>query len=197
MKSNCFPLDTDDIPERMQSKLSNNEFQEIQNPEELQKSRKKTLYTFDVRKINPIRFVFFNVIAILLALGSNFLGSTSFLMSNISPQTWESLDLNALYPINGYRKHIDYDDKYEFKYPAYWFIDRSVILAEVRERELPKELLRRQPRGIRPDVAYQPTIEQSRRSDSAGKTLNNILYRLHKISGQVPLSPYSTFNVMS
>jgi hypothetical protein len=111
-------------------------------------------------KIDPLRFVFFNLLAIVIALGANFLGSTSFLLSTIKSPVWEQLQLDEVYPINGFRRHFDKEDGYNFKYPANWFIDRAILLADIRDRETPIGVLRQRPRAMRPDVAYQPKLDQ-------------------------------------
>lgn len=107
-------------------------------------------------KIDPLRFISFNLLAVILALGANFLGVTSTLMSNINPSEFENLGFNQIYEINGFRKHVDSEFRYEFKFPSDWIIDQSIVLADIRDKETPKLLLKKRANKFRPEVAYGP-----------------------------------------
>jgi len=105
------------------------------------------------------RFVLFNALAIALALGANFIGVTSTLMSISNPEYFRSLKLDELYAINDFRRYSDADDKYEFIFPSDWVQDRTILLANIRDREIP-QMMRKNNRGgsstPKPDVAYGP-----------------------------------------
>ena len=48
------------------------------------------------------------------------------------------MKLDQLYPVDGYFRYVQNDvDGYEFLYPSTWVADKTVSLANVRERELP------------------------------------------------------------
>ncbi|PIN26994.1 hypothetical protein CDL12_00242 [Handroanthus impetiginosus] len=64
--------------------------------------------------------------ASLLAVGANFGGATSFLLS-FSPETARSLKLDALYPIGGYSRYIDTNEGFEFVYPENWLGDQTLL----------------------------------------------------------------------
>lgn len=111
-------------------------------------------------QIDPVRFVGYNLLAISLAIGANFLGCTSWLMSHSDPQLFRSLKLDQLYPIDGLRRVVDLEDKYEFVFPAQWTMDPRVLLYNTRSREMPQPLQRiREDSGIVPDTAYGPPKE--------------------------------------
>lgn len=80
------------------------------------------------------RFVLFNTLALFLALGANFLGVTSSLMSNTNPAFFRSAKLDQLYSIEGYRRYVSAENKYEFVFPNNWLIDQSVLLANINNR---------------------------------------------------------------
>lgn len=106
------------------------------------------------------RFVLFNALAIVLALGANFIGITSTLMSITKPEYFRSLKLDELYAINDFRRYSDSDDKYEFIFPSDWVQDRTILLANIRDRELPQMMRKNNKRSgsttPKPDVAYGP-----------------------------------------
>jgi len=102
------------------------------------------------------RFVGFNLLALALAFGANFLGCTSLLLSATNPTYFQSLGLDRLYPINGYMRHVDEEDKYSYVYKQGWVFDNSIALAEAQARELPRSIRERTLRSSRllPDSAY-------------------------------------------
>ena len=103
------------------------------------------------------RFIGFNSLAIIIALGANFLGITTALISNTNPSYFRSLGVDQLYSINGFRRASNTEDKYEFIFPQDWVIDQSIYMNKVRARELP-QAMRTTARagGIKPDIAYGP-----------------------------------------
>lgn len=101
------------------------------------------------------RFVFFNALAVVLALGANFVGITSLLLTQTQPEVFRSAGLDELYPIGGLSKYVDREDAYSFVYPYNWVKDRYLILAEARNRELPLQLRDRKTRLL-PDAAFGP-----------------------------------------
>lgn len=122
--------------------------------------------------IDPKRFLLFNLLAITLAIGANFLGGTSVLLSSTFPEYFQQHQFDQIYPINGYKRHVDTQDHYEFRIPENWLIDRSVVLAEARERELPQNI-RERSRNInrrRPDMAYGPMDSDGSENVSIIKT---------------------------
>ena len=100
----------------------------------------------DLRRagIDIKRFISFNLLAIALALGANFVGITSSLMTATNPVLFQTLKLDQLYPIDGYFRFVENNDGYEFQYPSNWLADQTVTLANARERELPMAIRERQ-----------------------------------------------------
>jgi hypothetical protein len=90
--------------------------------------------------IDPIRFFGFNAVALGLGVGANFLGCTSYVMSITNPQLFQTLELDQIYPINGFRRYINKEDHFQFVFPADWMIDPRVIAYNTRLQELPKPL---------------------------------------------------------
>ena len=122
----------------------------------LQSKNDQNLIKLDVK-----RFIKYNSIAFVLAIGANFLGITTAIMSNTNPSYFRSLKLDKLYSINGYQRYVDDDNNgghnYEFIYPSEWSIDRSILLAREVKRETPEMLLSTKTSAttkIRPDVAF-------------------------------------------
>ncbi|GJP65728.1 hypothetical protein CLOP_g22591 [Closterium sp. NIES-67] len=72
-----------------------------------------------------------------LALGSNFLGSTSALLGTVEEPA-RSARLDVLFPIKGYKRCYDTANGFEFLFPASWVGDQLLLYraAERREREL-------------------------------------------------------------
>lgn len=120
--------------------------------------------------IDPIRFILFNCLAVILALGADFVGITSNLISNTFPETFQKSKIDQIYAIDGYRRYVDKDDHYEFRFPSRWLIDQAIILAEIREREIPAVLRNSKPRVIRPDVAFGPAGTDTSENVSVMKT---------------------------
>lgn len=105
--------------------------------------------------IDPVRFISYNILAIALALGANFLGVTSTLMSNTSPAFFQSLKLDQLYTIGDFRRYVSNDDKYELIYPSNWEFDRDVLMAKMNMNEVPASMREKSKRTL-PDVALGP-----------------------------------------
>lgn len=72
--------------------------------------------------------------AAALALGANFIGVTSAILGALPQDTVDDLKLDVLYPIRGFKRFVDKEDGYEFRYPKAWLEDQAVLLAESRER---------------------------------------------------------------
>ena len=107
-------------------------------------------------KIDLPRFVAYNLLAVALAFGSNFLGLTSAVMSATNPDYFRSARFDQLYSVGGFRRHVDVEDRYEYIFPENWLFDRSIMLADARERDMPKILRDRKETPVRPDSAYGP-----------------------------------------
>lgn len=105
---------------------------------EFDEKSKKTI-TIDLK-----RFLSYNILALFLAIGSNFLGVTSMLLSNTNTEYFRSIKVDQLYPIGGFSRHVDTDDKYEFIFPDNYIQDQRVLIAESKLLEMPLELRKRQ-----------------------------------------------------
>ena len=91
-------------------------------------------------KLDMKRFITYNLFALFLAIGANFVGMTSFFMTSTNPEYFRSLKLDQLYSIGGFNRYIDNDDKYEVMYPNNWIIDQNVLIAKEMKREKPLNL---------------------------------------------------------
>ena len=92
--------------------------------------------------IDPVRFISYNLLALVLALGANFMGITSLLMSNTYPNYFRSLSLDQLYEVGGYRRYSSQEQKYQFLYPSTWEPDRAVLAQKLRMAETPNAIKR-------------------------------------------------------
>jgi len=88
------------------------------------------------------RFIGFNLLAILLAIGANFIGITSFLLSSTNPDYFKSLKLDQIYSINSYLRTVN--DDYMYIYPDSWTADQRLQVMAAANRELPQTLQRKQ-----------------------------------------------------
>ncbi|XP_066313217.1 psbP domain-containing protein 7, chloroplastic-like [Miscanthus floridulus] len=73
------------------------------------------------------------------AVGANFGGVTSFLLS-LSPELGRSLRLDVLYPVGGFTRCLDSDNGFEFIYPSSWVGDQTLLYREVKKAELQRSL---------------------------------------------------------
>jgi hypothetical protein len=105
--------------------------------------------------IDPIRFISYNLLALVLALGANFLGITSTLMTNTDPDFFRNLGIDQLYDIGGFRRYSASDNKYSFMFPSQWEQDRSILAKKLKLNELPTKL-RDASGNTGPDVALTP-----------------------------------------
>jgi hypothetical protein len=121
--------------------------------------------------IDPVRFIGYNLLALILALGANFVGITSTLMTNTNPELFRSLGVDQLYDIGGYRRYTaaDTSSKYTFVFPSGWEQDRAVLARKLRLNERPAALSGSDKAGnTDPDVALGPvrgSIPRSNRNN--------------------------------
>jgi len=110
-------------------------------------------FSNDLKRINidPVRFVSYMTLAALLAVGANFVGVTSYLLSN-APDNIQKVAKNSgidqLYSISGYKRYLNVAKGYEFIFPESWLVDQSIVLAEARERELPESIRQKKIREV-------------------------------------------------
>lgn len=88
-----------------------------------------------------------------LAIGANFLGITSALLSN-SGSSAQNTILADLYEINGFRRYSSDDKEYSYLVPDNWIPDRMVLMNHLKLRELPKELREKSSLQGMPDSAF-------------------------------------------
>ena len=89
-----------------------------------------------------------------LALGGNFLGITSSLLSTKGTEGSGSV-LSQLYSIKGLRKVVS--ENYAFLIPSDWVPDYAVVQSKQRLREMPAELALRSPLQNLPESAFVGT----------------------------------------
>nr|XP_043621794.1 psbP domain-containing protein 7, chloroplastic [Erigeron canadensis] len=97
--------------------------------------------------------------ASLVAIGANFIGTTSFLLG-LSPETARNLKLDVLYPIKGYSRCINSEQGFEFIYPQNWVGDQTLLYRAAgkaeRERSLDLPPVKRRRNVNEPVVAFGP-----------------------------------------
>ena len=121
--------------------------------------------------IDPSRFVSYVSLAFVLAFGSNFLGVTTAFMTNTKPEVFRSLGLDQLYDIGGFRRYADQDDKYEYIFPSNWLVDQTVVMAGIRDRELPRDIREKKKSSVvRPDSAFGPANSDGKSNISVIKS---------------------------
>jgi len=111
-------------------RLNNLDVKKFLTPPPISRPRRsQMLGTFDLQ-----RFIFYNALALALAIGANFLGITSGILTQTNPQYFRSLKLDQLYSIGGFRRYVSTENKYEFIVPDKWRIDQSVLLSNINNR---------------------------------------------------------------
>lgn len=112
------------------------------------------------------RFVLGTIGGTVIALGADFLGSTSAILS-LNPEFFRGLRADVLYPISGYKRCLETSKGFEFIFPQTWVGDQTLLYRAVqrgeRERSLDLPALRQQqqppirkPRPTEPVVAFGP-----------------------------------------
>lgn len=121
----------------------------------------------DMKKLNidPIRFVSFSSLALVIALGGNFLGITDKLLSNVPSSMLSSVKssgVDQIFAVDGLKRYVSSTDdnspKYEYLYPSTWLADQTVLMAKIRLNETPAALRTKlQAKALQlPDSAYGP-----------------------------------------
>lgn len=107
------------------------------------------------------RFILGTITGTALALGADFLGSTSAILS-LNPELFRGLRVDVLYPIGGYKRCLETSQGFEFIFPKTWVGDQTLLYRAVqrgeRERSLDLPPIR-QPskrRLTEPIVAFGP-----------------------------------------
>lgn len=95
-----------------------------------------------------------------ITLVGNLFGVSSFLLGLDGGKNAASSRLDAIIPVKGFKRCIDYQNGFEFLYPATWLADQRLYrrYAERIERSVALDLpsLRNPPRRIKKDV-YEPS----------------------------------------
>ena len=138
--------------------------------------------------IEPGRFITFNLLALFIALGANFLGMTEGLLG-VAPKPVlilaKDAGIDQIYAIKGFKRYVSTENKYEFSYPSSWLQDQTIALNKVRSQELPASIRKRQQATQKagPDSAYGPAGGNGRINLSVIK--NNVMpgFSLHTTLG--------------
>lgn len=109
------------------------------------------------------RFVVGTIAGSLIALGADFLGSTSAILS-LNPDFFRGFRADVLYPIGGYKRCLETSKGFEFIFPKEWVGDQTLLYRAAQrgewERSLDLPALRQQtsrkPRPTEPVVAFGP-----------------------------------------
>jgi len=103
------------------------------------------------------------IAASIVAIGGNLGGITSLLLG-FKPQISRDLKLDAVYPVQGYKRCIDTSNGFEFVYPSSWVGDQTLLYRAVEraEKERPlglpplQDRVRQQQTAREPIVAFGP-----------------------------------------
>lgn len=133
------------------------------------------------------RFAFGVASGLAVAVGGNLGGITSLLLG-LNPAFSQSLKLDALYPVNGFKRCIEKD--FEFLYPATWVGDQRLLYraAERAERErlsdfeLKTEVTPKRS-AIEPIVAFGPAGSSGELNVSVIVAPIPLDFRIEKIGG--------------
>ena len=107
------------------------------------------------------RRVFLGVLATGgLALGGNFLGVTGKLL-NGAPEVAESLRLDIIYPVNGFKRCYNPEKGYEFVYPSDYLGDATMVARAANQREAMNPLDPPPPGGApKPPKIFGQTVQE-------------------------------------
>eukprot|EP00639_Heterosigma_akashiwo_P037604 CAMPEP_0194712490 /NCGR_PEP_ID=MMETSP0296-20130528/4549_1 /TAXON_ID=39354 /ORGANISM="Heterosigma akashiwo, Strain CCMP2393" /LENGTH=305 /DNA_ID=CAMNT_0039610883 /DNA_START=169 /DNA_END=1086 /DNA_ORIENTATION=- len=109
--------------------------------------------------VSPRRFFLSTAFAGTAAVGANLFGITSGLLS-LSPSSAQSLKLDTVYPVSGFKRWVDKEGGYEFIYPQDWLEDQAVAYARqtrnVKSLQLPDIDAPRARPKTKPDIAFGP-----------------------------------------
>lgn len=151
----------------MQARLRT--FQLHSLPEDQRKSRStKFGKESDGLVIDPKRFIAFNLLAVVLAIGANFVGITSSLLSSRADY-FRDIRADIIYPINGYQRYYNKEEGFEFLFPINWRQDPRMLFAKEKERETPLALRNRNGLVL-PVIAYGPAKSQFKENISVIKS---------------------------
>ncbi|KAG0625780.1 hypothetical protein M758_2G080400, partial [Ceratodon purpureus] len=114
------------------------------------------------------RFVLGTVAGSLIALGADFLGTTSAILS-LNPEFFRGLRADVLYPIAGYKRCLEASKGFEFIFPQTWVGDQTLLYRAAqrgerkRSLDLPslrqqpqRQITNRKPKPTEPVVAFEP-----------------------------------------
>lgn len=107
------------------------------------------------------RFVLGTSLGLVTAIGANFLGVTSFLLS-LNESMARKTNLDVLYSVKGYRRCLDSDNGYTFIFPGDWLADQTLYQRYARRVEQqnpldPPPLKKKARRDLsEPTAAYGP-----------------------------------------
>lgn len=111
--------------------------------------------------IDPTRFVAYNLLALLIAVGANFLGITEGLLA-VAPapvlRMAKDSGLDQIYSVKGFKRYLSTENNYEYNYPSSWLQDQTIALRKVQSQELPISIRKKQEaiQKTGPDSAYGP-----------------------------------------
>ena len=84
--------------------------------------------------IDPTRFVAYNLLALLIAVGANFLGITEGLLA-VAPapvlRMAKDSGLDQIYSVKGFKRYLSTENNYEYNYPSSWLQDQTIALRKV------------------------------------------------------------------
>jgi hypothetical protein len=78
-------------------------------------------------------------------------------MTSTNPEYFRAAKFDQLYSIGGYRRHVDTEDRYQYIFPEAWLYDRALLLADARERDMPKMI--RDKQKVRVRVTEESRLE--------------------------------------
>jgi hypothetical protein len=120
--------------------------------------------------------------ATTIALGTNFLGSTSALLSLVPEQIVEQSSLDLFYPRGPFKRvrGVDPNDYYSFLIPKSWVADTSLELAKAARRTKALDYTRKPKRSassldVIPDVAFGPPGSSSTSKTNVSVVVSKVM----------------------
>lgn len=141
---------------------------------------------------SPRRIFLSMASATTIALGTNFLGSTSALLSFIPENIVEQTSLDLFYPRGPFKRvrGVEPNDYYSFLIPKSWVADTSVELAKAAKRTKALDYTRKPKRSassidVIPDVAFGPPGSNSKSRTNVSVVVSKVMpgFTLREVLG--------------
>lgn len=159
-KERAFDVEDKD---RQDQALTNSPITEVEDELTLQEyifgKKGELLNDLQRNGVSPRRLFLYTSLAGGLAIGADFLGVTSRLLS-LSPEFAAKWKLDTLYPVSGFKRYVDENGEYEFIYPQSWLQDQAVAysnqMGKVKSLDPLSRYSKNKQSSLKPKVAFGP-----------------------------------------